>query len=439
MTRPHVYVLYTGGTIGCAGTPLAPLSADKFAKLIAAQPGFTEKDSNHLVLSVNVNDEEEATIDVTVDDIKPAIDSSSMTPHDWVTIAQRILANYTGYTGLVVLHGTDTMAFSSSAVSYLLGKGVSKPIIFTGKHLQSSDRYQVLQNTHTHTNRPAFYLITGSQVPLSKTRNDAQRNLVSSITVAATQSFNEVALFFDSNLLRGNRAVKMSSSSFHAFFSPNHAAIGHVGIDIVMSKPMLLPAPPADESLDHPENVKLLKGDLAKLQKSFQNFSVITIMLQPGLQASTIKAMLSGTTPPVKGVVLQAFGAGNAPANEELIEALKEAHDKDGVVLVDITQIVNGGVDLDAYESASGLKHAGCISGYDLTPESALAKLEYFIGKGFPQQKVEEEMMKSFQNDLSREIQEKSDSLWKALLKKRGHGRKVQRLLKKRGASKISK
>lgn len=140
--RPRVYVLYTGGTIGCAGSPLTPLSAPKFAQLVAEQPGFTlnndntKKENSTLTLEVNVSDEEEVTIDVVLDDIKPAIDSSSMTPDDWVIIANRILEQFTQpneYTGIVVLHGTDTMAFTSSAVSYLLGQGVSKPVIFTGK------------------------------------------------------------------------------------------------------------------------------------------------------------------------------------------------------------------------------------------------------------------------------------------------------------------
>jgi len=407
VTRPHVYVLYTGGTIGCAGNPLTPLTADKFAELVSAETGFTQTSPTTLSLSVNVNDEEEATIDVTLDDIKPAIDSSSMDPNDWILIAQKILQNYDGYTGLVILHGTDTMAFTSSAICYLLGKGVSKPVIFTG-----------------------------SQVPLSKTRNDAQRNLITSITVAATQTnFNEVGLFFDRFLLRGNRAEKVSASAFPAFYSPNHPVLGEVGIEIKLRSNNLLAAPPLRESLNVKENVEALETKLAQMQESFKTFSIITVMLYPGIQASTIKAMLEETTPPVKGVVLRAFGAGNAPANDDMIVALKEAHDDKGVVLVDITQIVSGGVDLDAYESAAGLRHAGAISGYDLTPEAALGKLQYLIGMGYSQTEIEAKMIEPFQNDLSRQIQEESDSHWKALTEKRGLGSRVRRLLNKRVAS----
>jgi L-asparaginase len=207
------------------------------------------------------------------------------------------------------------MAFSSSAISYLLGEGVSKPVIFTG-----------------------------SQIPLSKTRNDAQRNLITSITIAATQTdINEVALYFDNKLIRGNRAVKVSASAFHAFESPNYPPLGSVGIEINLDKPMLLAPPPADKSLDHKLNLLKLQRSLAGLEGVDKNFSVISIMLYPGIVASTIKSILEGTKPPVKGVILQAFGAGNAPANTEMIQTLKDAHDKNGVVLCDITQIVSGG------------------------------------------------------------------------------------------------
>lgn len=406
--RPKVYCLYTGGTIGCAGSPLSPLSADKFAELVASQPGFTRTPANNdsiaLALDVNVNDEEEATIDVIMDDIKPAIDSSSMSPSDWVLIAQRIVKNYGNYTGIVVLHGTDTMAFTASAVAYMMGRGVSKPIIFTG-----------------------------SQVPLSKTRNDAQRNLITSITIAATQTLHEVCLYFDSKLLRGNRSVKVSSSAFPAFESPNHSPLGHVGIEIRMNTPLLLAAPAEDLTLENASHLKKQEAILEFMKTAMDDFSVITVTLHPGIRASTIKAALQGTTPPVKGIVLQAYGAGNAPADEDMIRVFKEAHDEYGVVICDITQIVSGGVDLDAYESAAGLKHAGAVSGYDLTAEAALTKLVCLIAIGdLSQQEIEESMKTPHQGDLSRDIVEQSDAYWRALRKKRGPGMKVQHLLKKR-------
>jgi L-asparaginase len=404
--RPKVYCLYTGGTIGCAGNPLAPLSAEDFAELVASQPGFTKAaDSTHtLTLEVNVNDEEEATIDVVMDDIQPAIDSSSMSPSDWVLITQKILKNYSEYHGIVVLHGTDTMAFTASAVSYMLALGVSKPVIFTG-----------------------------SQVPLSKTRNDAQRNLVTSITIAATQTIHEVALYFDSRLFRGNRSVKVSSSAFHAFESPNHPPLGKIGIEIRMEKPLLLGAPAADVTLEKPKNLQKLQEHLEEMKSALKEFSVITITLHPGIRASSVRAHIQGTTPPCKGIILQAYGAGNAPADDDMLRAFQEAHDEHGVVICDITQIVSGGVDLDAYESAAGLKHAGAVSGYDLTAEAALTKLVCLIARGgLTQQQIEESMKTPFQGDLSHDVVEQSDAYWKALYKKRGPGSKVLRLLKKR-------
>lgn len=206
-----------------------------------------------------------------------------------------------------------------------------------------------------------------------------------------------------------------------------------------MNDPILLAAPPAAESLAIAGNVQLLQQKLVGIQKSFRTFSAISIILYPGIQSSTVKAMLKGTTPKVKGVVLQAFGAGNAPADDAMIKAFKEAHDNDGVVFCDITQIVSGGVDLDAYESAAGLRHAGAISGHDLTPEAALAKRVYLIGHGYTQKEVEEQMKTRHMSDLSRHVQEQTESHWKALFKKRGKGLRVCRLLlaKKRKASQM--
>jgi len=296
------------------------------------------------------------------------------------------------------------MAFSSSAISYWLGEGVSKPVIFTG-----------------------------SQVPLSKTRNDAQRNLITSITIAATQTdINEVVLYFDNKLVRGNRAVKISASAFHAFESPNNPGLGHVGIEIKLDKPMLLKAPAAKVSLDHKPNLHKLDHELSNLKDVYKNFSVVSVMLYPGIVTSTVKSMIEGTKPPVKGIIIQAFGAGNAPANDDMIQTLKDAHDNHGVVLCDITQIVSGGVDLDAYASAAGLKHAGAISGYDLTPEAALTKMIYLLGKGYTQEEVEAKMVAPFQGDLSREVKDQSDSHWDALISKRGMPERVKRLMKKR-------
>ena len=268
MVKPSVYVLYTGGTIGCIGSPLAPASKDLFKKLLLSQPGFSKvhgDSSDTLNLEVQQSDDDEIAlnIDLVIDSISPAIDSSSMKPKEWIEIAMKLLQNYHDHDGLVVLHGTDTMAFTASALSYLLGRGVSKPII-----------------------------VTGSQVPLSKNRNDALRNLITSVTIAATEKMSEVSLFFNNNLIRGNRSVKVSASDFLACDSPNCAPLGTAGIEIKIKPcPSKLEPPPDCTSLQNKKNTKALETELKKWQCSVKDFSVITIMLCPGIQASTVKAI----------------------------------------------------------------------------------------------------------------------------------------------------
>jgi L-asparaginase len=284
MAKPSVYVLYTGGTIGCVGSPLFPASKDEFKKLLLSQPGFSKvhcDSSDTLNLEVQQSDDDDAllNIDLIIDSISPAIDSSSMTPNEWIKIALKLLQNYHDHDGLVVLHGTDTMAFTASALSYLLGRGVSKPII-----------------------------MTGSQVPLSKNRNDALRNLVTSVTIAATENMSEVSLFFNNNLIRGNRSVKVSASDFLGFDSPNYAPLGTAGIEIkVKPYPSILEPPPHCISLQKEKNTKALEIELKKWQCRVKDFSVISIILYPGIRASTVKAMLDKTEPKVKGVIIQAF------------------------------------------------------------------------------------------------------------------------------------
>jgi L-asparaginase len=421
MPKTSVYVLYTGGTIGCVNSPkgLKPASKDAFKDLLLSQPGFSKvlgSSSDTLDLEVQKSDDADTllNIDLVIDSISPAIDSSSMTPTEWIEIAMKLLQNYHNHDGLVVLHGTDTMAFTASALSYLLGRGVSKPII-----------------------------VTGSQVPLSKNRNDALMNLITSVTIAATEKMSEVSLFFNTNLIRGNRSVKVSASDFPAFDSPNYAPLGTAGIEIkVKPYPSKLEPPPDCISLQKEENAKALETELKKWQCRVEDFSVISIILFPGIRASTVKAMLDKTEPKVKGVIIQAFGAGNAPGNPELLGALRDAYD-DGVVLVDVTQVVKGTVDLDAYESASGLVQAGVTSGYDLTPEAALAKLVCLIAKeGDHPGKIAEKMQDPELGDLSLEVKVAWNQHWKALSKKRGRSHSANLLrtrTKKRKAERLEK
>ena len=381
---PRVYVLYTGGTIGMAGSPLAPLSPDDFAALVASQPGFDGR-----FVTVQLDDDEDSRIEYVLDAFDAPLDSSSMTPQDWLQIAQRLLEHYADCDGMVVLHGTDTMAFTASALSFLLS-GLSKPVV-----------------------------VTGAQIPLQQTRNDALRNLVTSIVIAATKpSIVESTLFFDTELQRGNRAEKVNASEFPAFSSPNFPPLAVNGITITVDGELLLKPPKPSESLADVRNRQRRQEELRCWSKAYAAFSIVTLTLFPGIQASTVRAMLSGTRPRVRGVVIEAFGSGNAPANTELMAVLKDAHER-GVVLLDITEVLRGVVDLDAYQSASGLKEAGAVSGFDMTPEAALSKLIYLTGLGLDQQQIEQELEENLQGELTEAVRDQVRARWAGVLAER--------------------
>jgi L-asparaginase len=365
---PRIYVLYTGGTIGMAGRPLAPMSAARLEALLGTLPGF---DPPWLLLHPLGHGD--VRIHYTLDAFAQPIDSSSMTPQDWVLIARRVLEHYADYDGFVVLHGTDTMAWTTSALAFLL-EGLAKPVV-----------------------------VTGSQVPLAQTRTDALRNLVTAIQLAATSGVPEVVLFFDAALYRGCRAAKVSTSAFGGFASPNHPALATAGITIELAESLVRLPPPAEISLERPENRVRLMARLDAILAALPRFTVLSLVLWPGIQASNaVEVVLGATLPPVRGVVLQAFGEGNAPSTPSFLHALRQAHDR-GVVIVDGTQVVQGSVNVDAYQSASGLEQAGAISGYDMTPEAAQAKLVYLLALGLSQHEVETLMQHNLRGELKPE------------------------------------
>ncbi|EPQ57971.1 asparaginase-domain-containing protein [Gloeophyllum trabeum ATCC 11539] len=263
----------------------------------------------------------------------PLLDSSNIEISDWIRIATEIELNYNTFDAFVVLHGTDTMSYTSSALSFLL-EDLGKTVI-----------------------------LTGAQIPLSQLRNDAVDNLLGALVIAGNYIIPECCLYFNHTLFRGNRVSKVSSYDFNAFHSPNFPALVNVGIDIVVN---------------WNDVIRQTSLRRFKAHKGAHRFHppLPTLRLFPGITASTIRAFLA---PPVQGVVLETFGAGNAPQRQDLMSELKAACDR-GVIIIAITQCVKGSVG-DAYETGRTLLKSGVVPGGDMTPECALAKLSYLLSK----------------------------------------------------------
>ncbi|KAF7338096.1 hypothetical protein MVEN_02034300 [Mycena venus] len=259
----------------------------------------------------------------------PLLDSSNIETEDWIRLASEIELNYS-FDAFVILHGTDTMAYSASALSFLL-EDLGKTVI-----------------------------LTGAQIPLSQLRNDAVDNLMGALTIAGNYIIPECCLYFNHTLFRGNRVSKISSYDLAAFQSPNFPPLVNVGIDIVV------------------EWNNVIRQTSLRRFRAHKKLSphVATLRLFPGIATATIRAFLS---PPIRGVVLESFGSGNAPQRPDLLLALKEACDR-GVIIVAISQCMKGSVS-DAYEAGQELAAIGVVPGSDMTPECALTKLSYLLSK----------------------------------------------------------
>jgi L-asparaginase len=336
--KKKIYIAHTGGTIGMAPSP------DGYRPEV----GFLERQMATLPELSN-----ERMPDYVIHDYDPLIDSSDMSPAHWLLIARDIADHHDAYDGFVVLHGTDTMAYTASALPFML-QGLRKPVV-----------------------------VTGSQIPLCEVRNDARENLITALLIAAETAIPEVCLYFGSRLLRGNRAVKVDANGFTAFDSPNLPPLGTAGIGIDIHRELLLPVPPADRPIEI---------------HVFGESRVAALRLFPGISADIVKNILA---PPIRGLVLETYGVGNGPSNDPaLLNALAEATGR-GVVIVNCTQCLRGTVRMGTYATGSALLRAGVISGVDMTPEAALAKMFYLLGQNLSADEIRQQMQSNLKGELT--------------------------------------
>lgn len=341
--RPKIFIVYTGGTIGMRKTARGYRpEPGNLQRLLDEIPRFADAELPEFV----------------IEEFDPLLDSSNMAPAHWLQIADMIRRNYAQYDGFLVIHGTDTMAFSASALSFML-EDLAKPVI-----------------------------LTGSQVPLEETLNDAQHNLLTSLLILGRyhRELAEVMIFFDSLLLRGNRARKVSVDSFAAFASPNFPALGRVGIEISIDRRLALPARATAPAVDMLEVVALGSATVGAFR------------LFPGLKPALLEAVLA---PPIQGVVLECYGAGNAPTADEGFMGVIQAATARGVVIVAVTQPSRGSANLSLYATGRALLDAGVVSGFDMTAEAALAKLYYLFEKGFAPERVKRLMQQPLVGELT--------------------------------------
>lgn len=340
-SKPKILLIYTGGTIGMKKDfETGALKAFDFGKLLDNIPELKLLDCEIETFS-----------------FENPIDSSNMNPKYWAEMAFTIESNYNDFDGFVVLHGSDTMSYSASALSFMF-ENLSKPIIFTG-----------------------------SQLPIGDLRTDAKENLITAIQIASLQEngkplIKEVCLYFEYKLYRGNRTTKINAEHFRAFISPNYPFLVESGVHLNVNSDLFLSSN---------------EGASLKVHSNLDN-NVAIIKMFPGISETVLSAILN--IEGLKGVVLETYGAGNAPTEEWFLILLQNAITK-GLYIVNVTQCSIGVVSMGHYETSTTMKNLGIISGKDITTEAAITKLMYLLGQNIPK----EDFKNVFETSLRGEMQ----------------------------------
>lgn len=336
MDRKRIAILYTGGTIG----------------MVHSEMGYIPNPTSFLQTLRDIPDlRHPAMPEWELIEFSPLLDSSNMAVKEWNKIGRTVYELYDHFDGFVILHGTDTMSYSASALSFML-KGLSKPVIFTG-----------------------------SQIPLCELRSDGRDNIINSVVIAASGRVHEVCIYFNGVLLRGNRSTKKSSDQLLAFESPNAPHLAEAGISIQYNDAAIRPM--HDKPLEFQE---------------FHEVPIGVIKVFPGIQFQLFESIM---TDKLKGVVLETFGAGNIPSdNNSLLPIIDKAY-RSGTIVTVCSQCMQGTVSLGAYATSKALHDIGAVNGKDMTTEAALTKLYYLFSLGLPKEEIKELMSRNLRGELS--------------------------------------
>lgn len=340
MQKPKVLLIYTGGTIGMIEDAetgsLRPFNFNHLFNLVPELKRFN--------------------IDIDYISFEKPIDSSNMSPNEWIKMAEIIEENYTKFDGFVILHGSDTMAFSASALSFML-ENLAKPVIFTG-----------------------------SQLPMGKIRTDGKENLITAIEIAAAKENGkpivpEVAIYFEYSLYRGNRTHKFNAEHFQAFRSANYPELAKAGVHIKYNYPAIL---------KYPTKPLLVHKNL--------NNHIAILKIFPGISIDVIKSVVNIAG--LKALIIETFGAGNAPIIPEMFDELAKAINN-GMIVLNVTQCNSGSVDQGRYETSSLFNQIGVIGGKDITTEAAVSKLMFLLGSNLPLTEIKKMLSVSLRGEIT--------------------------------------